>query len=110
MLLFPDGGCRRAGGGRCYGRYSSSWQARCGAAAGRHDITGGLTNALDAAGVSFPNPLGFLPRHGWFSGLIAVIVGLALISGVLSVASVFVRRRGASAELRMHLAWLGYVG
>ena len=73
-------------------------------------ISGGITNALDAAGVSYPNPLGFLPRHGWFSELIAVIFVLALICGVLSVASVFVRRRGASAERRKQLAWLGYVG
>ena len=73
-------------------------------------ISGGLTNALDAAGVSYPNPVGFLPRHGWFSVLIAVIFALALISGVLAVASVFVRRRGASAERRKQLAWLGYVG
>jgi len=56
-------------------------------------ISGGLTNALDAAGVSYPNPVGFLPRHGWFSALIAVVCALALISGVLAVASVFVRRR-----------------
>ena len=39
-----------------------------------------------------------------------MIFGLAVISGVLSVASVFVRRRGAGAELRKQLAWLGYVG
>ncbi|HJY54755.1 MAG TPA: hypothetical protein VJ418_00015, partial [Streptosporangiaceae bacterium] len=52
----------------------------------------------------------FLPRHGWFSGLIAVIFALALICAVLSVASVFVRRRGASTERRKQLAWLGYVG
>ena len=60
--------------------------------------------------MSYPNPVGFLPRHGWFSVLIAVIFALALISGVLAVASVFVRRRGASAERRKQLAWLGYVG
>ena len=29
---------------------------------------------------------------------------------MLSVASVFARRRGAGAELRKQLAWLGYVG
>jgi hypothetical protein len=73
-------------------------------------ISGGFTNALDAARVSYPNPVGFLPRHGWFSGLIAVIFALALICAVLSVASVFVRRRGASTERRKQLAWLGYVG
>ena len=42
-------------------------------------ISGGLTNALDAAGVSYPNPVGFLPRYGWFSVLIAVIFALALV-------------------------------
>ena len=31
-------------------------------------------------------------------------------AGVLAVASVFVRRRGAGAERRKQLAWLGYVG
>jgi hypothetical protein len=29
--------------------------------------TGGLTNALVAAGVSYPNPLGIFPRQGPFS-------------------------------------------
>jgi hypothetical protein len=73
-------------------------------------ITGGLTNALQAAEVTYPNPLGIFPRHGWFSGLLMVIFVLALVTGVLVVASVFVRRRGASAERRKQLAWLGYVG
>ena len=35
---------------------------------------------------------------------------LGVAAGVLVVASVFVRRRGASAERRKQLAWLGYVG
>jgi hypothetical protein len=73
-------------------------------------ITGGLTNALGAAGVSYPNPLGIFPRHGWFSGFLAVILVLGVVTGVLVVVSVFVRRRGASLELRQQLAWLGYVG
>ena len=73
-------------------------------------ITGGLSNALDAAGVSYPNPLGVLPRHGWFSGLLAGIFILALVTVLLVIASVFVRRRGASPERRQQLAWLGYVG
>ena len=77
--------------------------------AGTH-ISGGITNALDAARVNYPNPLGIMPRYGWFRDLIAGIFVLALICGVLSVASVFVRRRGASAERRKQLAWLGYVG
>ena len=34
---------------------------------------------------------------------------LGVAAGVLVVASVFVRRRGASAERRKQLAWLGYV-
>jgi len=73
-------------------------------------ITGGITNALDAAGVAYPNPLGVLPRHGWFSGLLTGIFFLALVAGLLILASVFVRRRGASPERRQQLAWLGYVG
>jgi hypothetical protein len=54
--------------------------------------------------------VGVLPRHGWFSGLLAGIFVLALVTGLLVVASVFVRRRGASTERRQQLAWLGYVG
>jgi hypothetical protein len=73
-------------------------------------INGGITNALDFAGVSYPNPLGIFPQHGWFSGLLAVLLFLGLATGVLAVASVFARWRSASAELRHQLAWLGYVG
>ena len=73
-------------------------------------IVGGLTNAVQAAGATYPNPLGIFPRHGWFSAFVGAIFVLALITGVLAVASVFVRRRGAGAELRQQLAWLGYVG
>ena len=73
-------------------------------------ITGGITNSLDAAGAAYPNPLGVLPRHGWFSGLLTGIFFLAVVTGLLIVASVFVRRRGASPERRQQLAWLGYVG
>jgi len=39
-----------------------------------------------------------------------VIYGLVMVTLVLSVISVFARRRGAGAELRKQLAWLGYVG
>ena len=73
-------------------------------------ISGGITNAPNGPGVSYPNPLGVLPQHGWFSGLLAGIFFLALVAGLLVVASVFVRRRGASPERRQQLAWLGYVG
>ena len=73
-------------------------------------VTGGITNALDAAGVAYPNPLGVLPRHGWFSALLVGIFFLGLVTSLLIVASVFVRRRGASPERRQQLAWLGYVG
>jgi hypothetical protein len=111
VVLFPDG------------RLPSRWWrpvlwSVCAVAAGwgaqqlqaGTSISGGLTNALDAARASYPNPLGIFPRHGWFSGLIAVIYGLGVVTGVLVVASVLVRRRGASAEARKQLAWLGYVG
>jgi len=73
-------------------------------------IVGGLTNAVQAAGATYPNPLGIFPRHGWFSAFVGATFVLALITGVLVLASVFVRRRGAGAELRQQLAWLGYVG
>jgi hypothetical protein len=73
-------------------------------------ITGGLTNALDADHADYPNPVGFLPRHGWYSDLLVVILALGVVTGILVVASVFVRRRGASPVLRKQLAWLGYIG
>ncbi len=72
--------------------------------------SGGLTNALEAAGVSYPNPLGVFPRHGFFSDLLGGLVFLGLAAAALVVASVFARRRSAGAELREQLAWLGYVG
>jgi hypothetical protein len=73
-------------------------------------ISAGVTDVLYKAGASYANPLGIFPRHGWFSGLVVVIDGLALVAAVLSVASVFARRRGANTERRKQLAWLGYVG
>jgi MFS family permease len=73
-------------------------------------IDGGFTNVLSAAGVSYPNPVAIFPRHGWFSVLLAVIFVLAVAVLVLTVASVFARRSGASPERRKQLAWLGYVG
>ena len=73
-------------------------------------ISGGLTNALNGPKAFYPNPLGIIPQHGWFSGLLAGIFILALVTLVLILASVFVRRRGASIERRQQLAWLGYVG
>jgi signal transduction histidine kinase len=73
-------------------------------------IQGSLTNALSAAGVAYPNPFGIFPRHGWYSGVLAAIGVIEVITAVLAVASVFARRRGAPAELRQQLAWLAYVG
>jgi len=73
-------------------------------------VTGSLTNALVGAHVAYPNPLGVFPRHGWYSNLIQVAGILTLASAVLALVSVFVRRRGASPELRQQLAWLAYVG
>jgi hypothetical protein len=73
-------------------------------------ISGGVTDALNGPGVSYPNPLGVLPQHGWFSDLLTGIFVLAVVTCLLVIASVFVRRRGASTERRQQLAWLGYVG
>ena len=73
-------------------------------------VTGGITNALAAAGADYPNPVGFLPAHGWYSDLLKVIFALALVTVIAVVASVFARRRGASPERRQQLAWLGYIG
>jgi hypothetical protein len=73
-------------------------------------VTGGLTNALQAGHATYPNPVGFLPRHGWYSDLLTVIFVLAILTVIAVVASVFARRRGASPERRQQLAWLGYVG
>ena len=73
-------------------------------------VDGGITNAIADAHVAYPNPVGFLPRHGWYSDLLAVIFILAIPTVIAVVASVFARRRGASPERRQQLAWLGYVG
>src|SRR5580704_15493465 len=72
-------------------------------------VTGGITNALSAAGITYRFH-GVFPHQGWLSstGRAGFVLGVA--AGVLVVASVFVRRRGASAERRKQLAWLGYVG
>jgi signal transduction histidine kinase len=73
-------------------------------------IQGSLTNALSAAHVAFPNPFGVLPRTGWYSDLLGAGALIGVAAALLALASVFVRRRGASAELRQQLAWLAYVG
>jgi hypothetical protein len=72
-------------------------------------IGGGLTNALDGARAAYRNPYGILPAHGWYSDLLKVIFVLGVVTGVLVIASVLVRRRGANTELREQLAWLGYI-
>ena len=73
-------------------------------------IQGGLGGVLAAAGASYPNPLGIFARYGWFGAFDAAILGLAILAGALAVASVFVRLRGAGAERRKQIAWLGYIG
>jgi hypothetical protein len=72
-------------------------------------VTGGITDALSAAGITYRFH-GVFPHQGWLSGTGRVGFVLGVAAGVLVVASVFVRRRGASAERRKQLAWLGYVG
>jgi hypothetical protein len=73
-------------------------------------VSGGLTDILDDSKASYPNPLGFFPQHGWFSGFVFAAVVATMAAAVSVVTSVFVRRRGAGPELRKQLAWLGYVG
>jgi hypothetical protein len=73
-------------------------------------VSGGITDATMAAGITYPNLVGLFPRQGWLDSGGRVILVLGVASAVLAVASVFIRRRGASVELRKQVAWLGYVG
>ncbi len=73
-------------------------------------VQGSLTNALSAAHVAFPNPFGVFPRNGWYSGFLGASALLGVIAALLTLISVFIRRRRASTELRQQLAWLMYVG
>jgi hypothetical protein len=73
-------------------------------------ISGGITNALGAVGAEYPNPVSFLPRHGWYSDLLLAIFVLGVFTAIAVVASVFARRRYATPERRQQLRWLGYVG
>jgi hypothetical protein len=72
-------------------------------------VTGGITDALSAARITYRFH-GLFPHQGWLDGTGRAGFVLGVAAGVLVVVSVFVRRRGASAERRKQLAWLGYVG
>ena len=73
-------------------------------------VQGSLTNALSAAHVAFPNPFGVFPRNGWYSVFLGAAALIGVIAALLTLISVFIRRRRASTELRQQLAWLMYVG
>jgi signal transduction histidine kinase len=73
-------------------------------------VSGSLTSILQQAHVAYPNPLGVFPSHGWYGDLLRVAGVVAWLTAFLAVLSVLARRRGAAAELRQQLAWLGYVG
>jgi hypothetical protein len=73
-------------------------------------VSGGITGALDAVDAEYPNPVSFLPRHGWYSDLLLAIFVLGVLTAIAVVASVFARRRRATPERRQQLRWLGYVG
>ena len=110
VLLFPDG---RLPSRRWRPVLWATLVAMAGSVAGQMQpgrISAGLTDVLDRTGHSYPNPVGVFPRHGWFSGLLVVAYGLVVIAMAASVASVFVRRRGANSERRKQVAWLGWVG
>ncbi len=110
VLLFPDG---RLPSRRWRPVFWAVFVVVAGAVAQQlqvGNVTGGLTNALAVAKVAYPNPLGIFPSRGWFSVVLAVIFIFSVVTALLVVASVFVRRRGASAERREQIAWLGYVG
>jgi hypothetical protein len=110
VLLFPDG---RLPSRRWRPVFWAIFVVVAGAAAQELQVgivTGGLTNAFAVAKVTYPNPLGIFPSRGWFSVVLAVIFIFSVVTALLVVASVFVRRRGASAERREQIAWLGYVG
>jgi hypothetical protein len=113
ILLFPDGRLPSR-------RWRAVLWALCvvtvGWVAGQFQagttVTGGITDALSAAGITYSYH-GFFPHQGWLSGTgrAGFAFGVATVTVLLLVvASVFVRRRGASAERRKQLAWLGYVG
>ena len=111
VLVFPDG---RLASRRWRPVLWGTFVALAGGVAqhlqGGNTIDGGMVNALQGAGVAYSAPHGVFPRHGWFSDLLGVIAIIGIVSTVLTIVSIFARRRRGSAEVRQQLAWLAYVG
>ena len=66
-------------------------------------------NASESAAVSFQNPAGIERFGGAISALVAIFGVLAIVGGLLCIASLVVRYRRASQDDRERIKWLAYV-